>query len=128
MPFVVHSDDVTLGSPASVFVGKIVPFVQRKIYNLDMGPIDDVHDAMLPPPHHFVDILRVSFVVHSDAIALGHPASVVMQQKMYDLDIAPIVLQQNAVALGHPASLVVQQKMYDLDIARIVVQQKTCHH
>ena len=56
----------------------------------------DMHDAMLLP----------QLAVHFHAIALCGPASVVVG------DILPLV----------------QQKMYDLDIAPIIVQQKTCHH
>ena len=68
--------------------------------------------APMPFGQHFLDILLhipvavvvhgpMPFAVHFDAIALGGPPSVVIgkivpftQQKMYDLDIGPIVMQQ----------------------------------
>ena len=35
----VHFHAVTLHGPASVVIGNILPFVQQKMYDLDIGPI-----------------------------------------------------------------------------------------
>ena len=60
------------------------------------------------------------FAVHSDIIALKFPASVVvgkivpvMQQKMYGLDIGPVIPQQKTD--DHEVVRLAQQKMCDHD-------------